>query len=259
MELTLELVMIHNNGGKTFHGHEPNNNFVAYYQNGNRLGNKYSEPFMGDFTDLTFKEEPRRITHHSVRDFGVKSFPRYGAYGFYTPKYGTSSFMVIPINRQFPYHDIPEVIITDTGTTIHLSINGDYECYRVIVRKDDFATEFITYDTEFDFIPMYDGECLVSVYGHSNEITVTSNPYEEYITIVDRTEEEYTTTKRITLTAAGWSDNEQTVNMAAVKPTSVVFVTPVEGITLSSQGVGTLTFTCTTTPIVDIEVGVAIM
>lgn len=190
MELTFEISMTYNDGGKTFCGHEPNNTFIKYYQESQRLGNKSAEPYLGDFTDLVFKSEPRRITHHAVKDFGVKSFPRLGAYGFYTPKYAETSFMAIPINRQVPYHDIPEVTITDTGTTIHLSIDGDYECYRVIVRKDYFATEFITYDTEFDFVPMYDGECLISVYGHSNEITVTSNPYEEYITLVDRTGEE---------------------------------------------------------------------
>lgn len=187
MELTFEISMTHDDGGKTFCGHEPNNVFIKYYQESQRLGNKSAEPYLGDFTNLTFKSEPRRITHHTVKNFGVKSFPRLGAYGFYTPSYAETSFMVVPINRQFPYHDIPEVTITDTGTTIHLRINGDYECYRIIVRKDYFATEFITYDTEFEFIPMYDGECLISVYGHSNEIAVTSNPYEEYIILEDRT------------------------------------------------------------------------
>jgi hypothetical protein len=184
VELQIELSFTSSNGGKTFHGHDPNNDFAAYYQNGNKLGNKYTKPLMGNFTDLSFEEKPRRITHQPVLDFGVKSFPRYGAYAFYTPQYGTSSFMVMPINRQTQYEDAPEVTITDTGTTIHLNIDGDYECYRIIVRKDNFATEFITYDTEFDFTPMYVGECLISVYGHSNEITVTSNPYEEYITLV---------------------------------------------------------------------------
>lgn len=266
MELSIELSFTTDEGNKIFHGHEPNNDFVAYYMNDERIGNKYSVPIMGIFTDLVFVKEPRRMTPHRVKDFGIKSFPRYGSYGFYTPKYGTSSIMVIPINREFPLTDAPVVTITDTGTLVHLDIAGpEYECYRIIVRNDDFAEEFITYDNEFDFLPMFDGECYIAVYGHSNEITVTSNPYEEWVTLVDRRPPIIPNTQRITLTALDWVGNSQTVNMAAVTPTGIVLLSPGNadyvsaGIVLAAQGSGTLTFTCATVPIVDIELGVVVL
>ena len=187
MELALSEVYTFNDGSKTFVSHEPDNTLIEYFMANNRLGNKSTVPPQGNFDGLTFKSEPRRITPQPVKDFGVKSFPHFGSYGFYTPLYTPTSIVVIPINREQTKTDEPEVTITDTGTTIHLSITGDYECFRVVVRLDYFATEFITYDTEFDFMPMYDGECTITVIGHSNEISVTSKPYETTMVLVNRT------------------------------------------------------------------------
>lgn len=187
MKLTFQITQTRNNSGKTFYGHEPNNDFIEYYLGGDKLFNESTQPYMGDFEGLAYVKEPGRITPHSVRDFGIKSYPGFGAYGFYTPKFGTSSFMVIPINKRSSYGAAPEVTIVDTGTTIRLDIIGDYECYRIIVRQEAFAEEFITYDTMFEFIPMFNGECLISVIGHSNEISITSDPYVESISLVDRT------------------------------------------------------------------------
>lgn len=189
MELQFELSMTFDEGGKTFLGHEPNNDFVAYFMNNKRIGNIYTQPNLGDFTDLTFHAEPRRMTPHPVKDFGIKSFPRFGAYGFYTPLYTPGSIMVFPINaiQDAMFNEAPGVVITDTGTTMHVVITSDYECHRIVVRQGYFAEEFVTYDTEFDFTPMYDGECTISVIGHSNEIAVTSLPYETTMTLINRT------------------------------------------------------------------------
>lgn len=176
-----------NNGSKTFISNEPDNTLTEYFMTNNNLGNKSAEPILGEYHGLTFKDEPRRITPQPVKDFGVKSFPHVGAYGFYTPLFTPTSIMVIPINREQNMSDVPVVAITDTGTTIHLDITGNYECYRIVVRKDYFATEFVTYDTKFDFLPMYTGVCTISVIGHSNEISVTSKAYETSMTLVNRT------------------------------------------------------------------------
>ena len=69
----------------------------------------------------------------------------------------------------------------------------------------------------------------------------------------------------ITLTAAGWSSNTQTVSVTGVTSTSVVFVAPdpadttdyvSAGILCTSQTTDSLTFTATTTPTSDIAVNV---
>jgi hypothetical protein len=69
----------------------------------------------------------------------------------------------------------------------------------------------------------------------------------------------------ITLTAAGWSSNTQTVSVTGVSATGVVLVSPdptdqsaytSAGIICTSQAANSLTFTCSTTPSADIDVNV---
>lgn len=69
----------------------------------------------------------------------------------------------------------------------------------------------------------------------------------------------------ITLTAAGWSSNTQTVTVNGVTSTSVVLVAPdpsdtadyvSAGILCTSQATNSLTFTATTTPTTDIDVNI---
>ena len=72
----------------------------------------------------------------------------------------------------------------------------------------------------------------------------------------------------ITLTAAGWSSNSQTVSVTGMTATGVVLVSPdptdqadytSAGIICSAQAAGTLTFTCSTTPANDIDVVVVML
>ncbi|MBQ3990639.1 MAG: hypothetical protein II630_07320, partial [Bacteroidales bacterium] len=72
----------------------------------------------------------------------------------------------------------------------------------------------------------------------------------------------------ITLAAADWSSNTQTVTVNGVTSTSIVWVSPdptdqsayvSAGILCSAQGTDSLTFTATTTPSADIDVVVVAM
>lgn len=72
----------------------------------------------------------------------------------------------------------------------------------------------------------------------------------------------------ITLTAAGWSSNTQTVNVTGMTADGVVLVSPdptdqadytSAGIICSAQAAGTLTFTCSTTPSADLSVNVVML
>jgi hypothetical protein len=72
----------------------------------------------------------------------------------------------------------------------------------------------------------------------------------------------------ITLTAAGWSSNTQTVSVTGMTATGVVMVSPdptdqsaytSAGIICSAQAAGTLTFTCSTTPSADLSVNVVML
>ena len=74
-------------------------------------------------------------------------------------------------------------------------------------------------------------------------------------------------TQVITLTVAGWSNNQQTVSVTGVTANNTVIVSPAPasvpdygtaGIYCSVQASGTLTFTCSTIPTVAISVNVSI-
>ena len=72
----------------------------------------------------------------------------------------------------------------------------------------------------------------------------------------------------ITLTAAGWSSNTQTVTVTGMTATGVVLVSPdptdqsaytSAGIICTTQAADSLTFTCSTTPTADIDVNVVML
>lgn len=72
----------------------------------------------------------------------------------------------------------------------------------------------------------------------------------------------------VTLAAASWSGNAQTVSVTGMTATGVVFVNPdpsdqadytSAGILCTAQAAGTLTFTCDTTPSTDIDVVVVML
>lgn len=77
------------------------------------------------------------------------------------------------------------------------------------------------------------------------------------------------TSVTVTLTAASWSDNTQTVSVTGVTATNNVVVSPSDRdsttawadgeVLCSGQGDGTLTFTCAETPTSDINVSVVII
>lgn len=181
MEIVFETTIASTNGEPTFYSHEPSNAFIRYYLSAYRLGNKSAVPELGIFDDLVFEDEQPRMSVRPTTNFGIKSFPRFGSYGFYTPRFHTSSIMLVPINRSRTLADLPEVTVTDNTTTIHLALAG-YECYRIIIRKDQFTTEYVTYESEFEFAPPYTAPYSITVVGHKDEISVTSHPFEHYIT-----------------------------------------------------------------------------
>lgn len=71
-----------------------------------------------------------------------------------------------------------------------------------------------------------------------------------------------------TLVAANWSSNTQTITVQGVTATNTIIVSPIPtdaedyaaaGVLCVAQGSGTLTFSCTTTPVNDLQVNVVII
>lgn len=154
MELTFEEVLTFDNKELLQFGHEPDDLFIGYYLKDRRLENQSSDPYMGDFSNLDWQtREARRITASPVSNFGIKTFPQFGAYGFYTPLYGDgTSRVVAPINPKRGLKAEPTLELAQDETTVTVKItdsrNISYKCYRIMFRDGHFAYEFITYDKE---------------------------------------------------------------------------------------------------------------
>lgn len=174
MELTFEEVLTFDNKDRLQFGHEPDNLFIEYYLRDKRLENQSSDPYMGDFNNLDWKTEARRITAVPVSNFGIKTFPQFGAYGFFTPKYGDGTSKIIsPINKKRSINEQPYLEITQIGPNVKVNIyhprSNVYDCYRIMFRDEWFATEFITYDLEFITDSLPPAEYDVTAIGYSDK------------------------------------------------------------------------------------------
>lgn len=183
MQLTFENILTYENKKNMHLAHNPDNKLLSYYQDGLFLKAAGAYPPGGNYEDLAFIGEPNTMTSGPVKDFGLKSFPHIGAYGYYTPMYQPTSIVVYPLNKVQERTYAPSVEVSVDGLHISLEITANYECYRIILRKEYFAVEFITYDNNFEFDSPYTGECFLSVIGHSREISTTSTPWEQLITL----------------------------------------------------------------------------
>ena len=87
--------------------------------NQRRLNNESCEPINGDFTDLEFSEP--RITSSIISDFGVKTFPQFGAYGWYKLLYEKRCKVVAPINASRYGDKRPVVEVTKDATNVFVN------------------------------------------------------------------------------------------------------------------------------------------
>lgn len=98
-----------------------------------------------------------------------------------------------------------------------------------------------------------------------------TNNYNSFVeatnTAVNNRQERHKTAS-VSLTAAGWSDNAQTVSVADVTANNTVIVAPAPdsqdaytaaGVKCTAQAAGTLTFACTEAPADDLTVNVVIL
>jgi hypothetical protein len=185
MQLLFEIDRVDTpNNSKMCISHEPNNLLTKYYVSGGHLNNEECKPYRGDFTTLTFVPKPRKVTPAAVLDFEVKTFPFFGAYGFYVPKYGAAAKILVPLRAPASVYPAPAVVVTiDTGDITVTITENEYECHRIILYQGDVAQEFVTYDLVHTFEAAFTGSCTIQVVGHAQEIAVTSEAYEEAINI----------------------------------------------------------------------------
>ncbi len=257
--------------------HEPTNELVLYYEYISAALNRIALVPLGTYDDIELIEQPARLTMAKISGYGVKSSVGIGSYGFFVDEKGENTYVRIPI-RQVSGTTPPTFSVDQTDLTITYAIgNPDlimYESFRMIFRQGPFAYEFITQDIEGEVEKPFGmhGDFIVTCIGYKNEIQDYSQPTPPInINITKRSddvEESVAGQVTVLLEVAEWDSNTITVEAEGVTPTSIVIVAPLPasqeaytlyGILCVEQGDGTLTFTCTTEPVVDINVGVVIL
>lgn len=134
-----------------FLGHEPNNQFYNYYINkSNRASDKMTTPPLGTYSALTWSNELHHMTSRAVTKIGIKSFPHIGAIGFYKDKYTGISWVLAPIQLDQPKYKAPILAISLDTSSVNITITPpakiSYTCYKIIMRNNYFAVEYVVYD-----------------------------------------------------------------------------------------------------------------
>lgn len=181
------------NMNKLYLAQEPNNKLLAFYLNNNLIKTKSDNyPDWREIDDIYFTNETSLITDELVENFGILSHPKIGAYSFYNLLETKQSNILYPIMSENFFFPAPFATFQDKDTHIEVNVvpvGQTYDCYRIIVAFENRATEFVTYDTLFTFIPMYNGECEITIFGHSDEINIISEPFVTSIYLTDLAQE----------------------------------------------------------------------
>ena len=139
---TLEKLLISN---------EPSNELWQYYMTNGFVHDKSAQILLANYDNLSWSEEGSNITTKVVKDFGVKTFPGIGSFGFFTPTMGASK-VLLPLHLpKTPRYKAPTLNMIDNEETLTFNITAPtditYMCYRILIQKQYEAFEYITYET----------------------------------------------------------------------------------------------------------------
>lgn len=163
---------------------EKDSSLRMYYIHNNTCSDKTSKQDIINYGALSFKDISKHLTGRSISRLGIKTFPGIGSYGFFKYKYEERSMIMCPINDNKTKFHAPTLMMSlTTNNQLQFTIvkpeDITYLCYRIILRNQQFAIEYITYD-DIIVVPKpdvkgnYDIYCLGYV-GEGEYISFDSN------------------------------------------------------------------------------------
>lgn len=164
---------------------EPDASIFQYYIENNRAGDKESDIVLGSYDNVKWQLPATHLTTQKVKNIGIKSFPQVGAIGFFTFLNEERSKILAPIHVKSKKYTAPSINVIENDTTLTIVISppidygvdesdevndifsdghenfddGDggtvnekikYICHRVILRLDQFALEYVTYENTLE-------------------------------------------------------------------------------------------------------------
>lgn len=197
MPLQFEYDIELDTGTQPFICHEEDSSIYNYYIDDELAAiDTSSSIHEGHYESVAFSNPDRHLTTRAVDRIGIKNFPGIGAIGFYKDAYSDESRIVAPILIEGKRYDAPTITTAEiVDDKLHIVIQPakdiQYTCYRVIVRQQQFAFEYITYKTEcFVDKPTVKGDYIVYCIGYDeNNGTVSEDSNDVALTVLDGTDD----------------------------------------------------------------------
>lgn len=209
MSLVFEYEKDLSTGAQPFISHEPNSILYNYYINNGRAMDKNTSINNGSYDEVAFADEQRHLTTKAVSRMGIKNFPGIGGIGFYKDLYSDESRILAPIHSTQKAYNAPilktlEIVDDKLHIVITPPDNIKYTCYRIVVRQNAFAFEYIVYSTDYYVeLPTVKGDYIAYCMGYdedngtvsedSNELTLnvsagidTWSPYFESVASLEQ-------------------------------------------------------------------------
>lgn len=169
-------------GEMPFLGHEMNNDLVQYTRNilSRMECDQDAQPLNGYYTSLEWGGVQHRLSVRGVARIGVKNFPHIGAYGFYKDLYSGQSYVLIPIHKGVAQFDPPVLSVTPNDTVLDITVTPPadvtYTCYKVVLRNNFFAYEYVIYDRITQIpAPAVIGDYIIYAIGYNEDEGICSS------------------------------------------------------------------------------------
>lgn len=177
-------------------GNEPKNDIWQYYMYNEYAFDKGAQIDYGNYDTLEWQKATRHLSNQKVRRMGIKHFPQVGAIGFFTLLNEERSKILAPVHVKSTKYTTPIFTMEETDTTFifHCSSPKEvtYACYRIILRLDKFAHEYITYEETLEASkPATTGTYDIYCVGYIHEGEAVSEDSIHYSVDITGTQEDW--------------------------------------------------------------------
>lgn len=180
MALNFEYENVLNTGEQPYISHEKDSTLYNYYIVDEKALDRSALATGGVYDNVLFDNEERHLTTKAVSRIGIINFPGIGGIGYYKDAYSEECGILAPIHTERDEQLAPTLITTEViDNQLHIVINPpgglEYTCYRVVVKQQLFAFEYITYKTEcYVDVPTVKGEYDVYCIGYDENMGTVS-------------------------------------------------------------------------------------
>lgn len=179
---------------QTCMGHEKNDTLVQYGLVDKRQKNDRVVQEYLNYGDIDWETFPAVMSPQAIKKLGIKSFPHIGGIGFYSLEYENRSVILAPIfiDESADRYIAPTLAWTTTDTEIDFTITDPqdvtFDCYRITVRREFFAEEYVVYDKSLVVPAPPTGEYQIGICAYIEDRLATSLREYENIAIVSSNE-----------------------------------------------------------------------